>query len=359
LRLLVFLSGLLLTIATTRAEILIGVAGPFSGQFGILGNQLRVGVDAAVKSINASGGINGEPLAVLAIDDGCETRRAIDAAKEFVAKDARAVIGHYCSGTSLAASLVYKDAGIVMISPSATAPQLTDARHWNVLRLASRDDALAELITARINTLPELQNPVFIGDGQPASEVLFAAVKAKRPDMVALTFKAGAANISRLRQDLAARQPQSVMLGLPGAEAVRVTTLLTDLGFTGRVFGGESLLSEDFTNRTGVLDFEVLVTIPSDPAQNQLAAPVVAELTLSGQEVDGAALPAYAATQVFAAAAKATSVNDGKAMAQWLRNGQKVDTILGSLSFDGKGDLQNPAISWYTWNGAANRFLPQ
>jgi branched-chain amino acid transport system substrate-binding protein len=320
---------------------------------------MKIGVDAAVKAINASGGINGEPLGVLAIDDACDTRRAVEAAKEFLTRDVRGVIGHYCSGTSLAAALVYKERGIPMISPTATATQLTDARHWNVFRLAARDDALAILAAKRINAMASLQTSAYIGDGQPASETLLLATKTQLPNITAFTFRSGAANIAKLRQDLNKLQPNAIILGVPGAEAARIMPILADISFTGRVYGGEGLLSDDFTNRADVLNYEVLAVIPADPMQHQLAAPVIAELTLAGLEADGAALPAYAATQIFTAAAKATSINDGKAMAQWLRNGQNVDTILGKVSFDANGDVNNPAFTWYRWVGVSKRFLPE
>ncbi len=356
---LVLLLSFFLLAPTARAEILIGVAGPLSGQFGVLGNQMKIGVDAAVKAINANGGINGEPLGVLAIDDACDTRRAVEAAKEFIAKDVRGVIGHYCSGTSLAAALVYKERNIPMITPTATAPQLTSGLHWNVFRLAAKDDALAALAVGRITAFASLQTPAYIGDGQAASEALQVATKTRLPDIATFTFKSGAANIAKLRQDLNKLQPNAIILGIPGAEAARLMLILIDIGFTGRVYGGEGLLSDDFTSRAGVLNYEVLAVVPADPIQHQLAAPVIAELTLTGLEADGAALPAYAATQMFAAAAKATSINDGKAMAQWLRNGQNVDTILGKISFDANGDVNNPAFTWYRWVGVSKRFLPE
>jgi branched-chain amino acid transport system substrate-binding protein len=354
----IFLS-LLLTSSVARADILIGVAGPMSGQFGILGTQMRAGVDAAARAINSAGGINGEPLTVLAIDDGCDTRRAVEAAREFVAKDARAIIGHFCSGTSLAAALVYKDAGIPMLSPSASAPQLTEARHWNVFRLALRDDALANLAAARIKSSAAPQNPVYIGGTLASDPTLPATIKKALPDVLQLDFESGPSNIINLQQSLTDQNPKSIILGLPGAESARVVALLSEIGFAGKVFGAESLLSEDFTRAAGSPAFDILALLPADPAQNPLAARTITELRQQGQSPDGAVLPAYAATQIFATAAKATGVNDGRALAQWLSSGQSVDTTLGRISFTAKGDLTNPPSAWYAWSGPAQRFLPE
>jgi branched-chain amino acid transport system substrate-binding protein len=345
--------------SVARADILIGVAGPMSGQFGILGNQMKAGVEAAAKSINAIGGINGEPLSVLTIDDGCDTRRAVEAAREFIAKDARAIIGHYCSGTSLAAALVYKDAGIPMITPSASAAQLTDARYWNVFRLALRDDALASIAAARIKSSGASQNPVFIGGALTSDPALPATLKAALPDIMQLDFATGPSTIINLQQSLTNRNPKSIIMGLPGAESARVVALLNEIGFGGQVYGSEALLSEDFTKTVGSPAFDILALLPADAAQNPNAKAAIDALRQESQNPDGAALPAYAATQMFIAAAKATSVNDGQALARWLSSGQGIDTALGTISFAANGDLKNPPATWYRWNGPAQRFLPE
>ena len=54
------------------------------------------------------------------------------------------VIGHYCSGSSIPASSVYNENGILQITPASTNPALTEeaaAKGWdNVFRTCGRDD---------------------------------------------------------------------------------------------------------------------------------------------------------------------------------------------------------------------------
>jgi hypothetical protein len=54
---------------------------------------------------------------------------------------------------------------------------------------------------------------------------------------------------------------------------------------------------------------------------------------------DGATLASFAAVEVFAAAAKAAGVNNGRAMADWLKGGAKIPTLIGDVQFDARGDL--------------------
>ena len=58
------------------ADIRIAVVGPMSGQFSVLGEQMRLGAAYAVADINAAGGIRGETVVLETGDDRCEPKDA-------------------------------------------------------------------------------------------------------------------------------------------------------------------------------------------------------------------------------------------------------------------------------------------
>ena len=68
-----------------------------------------------------------------------------------------------------------------------------------------------------------------------------------------------------------------------------------------------------------------------------------------GYNPEGHTLNAYAAVQAFVQAAEATGGTDSHRIAEWLRGGNRVNTVLGELRFDAKGDLRDPEFSWYRW----------
>lgn len=55
------------------------------------------------------------------------------------------VAGHFCSGSSIPASNVYEEEGILQISPTSTNPKLTDEGGDNVFRTCGRDDQQGEV----------------------------------------------------------------------------------------------------------------------------------------------------------------------------------------------------------------------
>jgi ABC-type branched-subunit amino acid transport system substrate-binding protein len=70
----------------TDSEIRFGIAAPFSGPARELGRQMKLGLDTAFGTINDAGGINGRQLRLVAVDDGYEPGRTLDAMKELVDK---------------------------------------------------------------------------------------------------------------------------------------------------------------------------------------------------------------------------------------------------------------------------------
>src|SRR5690606_11964930 len=73
-------------------------------------------------------------------DDACDPKQAVAVANQMVNKKIALMAGHFCSGSSIPASDVYKEEGILQISPASTNPQLTERGYANVYRLCGRDD---------------------------------------------------------------------------------------------------------------------------------------------------------------------------------------------------------------------------
>jgi branched-chain amino acid transport system substrate-binding protein len=129
-----------LTAGGAQAEIAIATAGPMTGQYAIFGDQMKRGAEMAVKDLNAAGGVLGEQLTLEVGDDACDPKQAVAVANQMVNAEVVFVAGHFCSGSSIPASAVYNEEGILQISPASTNPQLTEQGLENVFRVCGRDD---------------------------------------------------------------------------------------------------------------------------------------------------------------------------------------------------------------------------
>src|SRR5512145_3242311 len=135
------------TAAFCAETIKIGIAGAHTGDLASYGIPTVRAAELIVKKVNAQGGIAGKKLELLVEDEACKPELATNAATKLVSAKADAVIGHICSGATKAALRTYKDAGIIVISPSATSPELTlSGQYPNFHRTIAPDDAQARLV---------------------------------------------------------------------------------------------------------------------------------------------------------------------------------------------------------------------
>src|SRR6185295_16365438 len=102
------------------AQIKIGSAGPMTGQYAAFGEQMKRGAEMAVAEINAAGGVNGQKLALTMGDDACDPKQATAVANKMVSDKVVFVAGHFCSGSSIPASDIYKEGKILQITPAST-----------------------------------------------------------------------------------------------------------------------------------------------------------------------------------------------------------------------------------------------
>jgi branched-chain amino acid transport system substrate-binding protein len=120
-----------------RAEVLIGMAGPLTGKNAWFGEQMERGAALAVADLNAAGGVLGQQVELITVDDFCDPEQAVAAAKKLVSDGVIFVAGHFCSHSSIPASAVYQTAGVPQISPSSTNPMLTELGRANVFRVTT------------------------------------------------------------------------------------------------------------------------------------------------------------------------------------------------------------------------------
>ena len=100
-------------------DIVVAIAGPITGSEATFGEQMRRGAEQAVADINAKGGVLGRKLVLETGDDACDPKQAVAVANQLASKKAVFVAGHYCSSSSIPASEVYAESGIVQISPAS------------------------------------------------------------------------------------------------------------------------------------------------------------------------------------------------------------------------------------------------
>lgn len=134
--LIVALSGAL-ACADRLEPVYVGAAGPWNEAFGKLNKQ---GIDLAISTINARGGVRGRPVRLVERDDEANGSKAAAIAAEFLAnRSIVGVVGHVTSGAMVAAAPVYGQ-GLPAIATTASSPDLSGVSEW-VFRVIASDSA--------------------------------------------------------------------------------------------------------------------------------------------------------------------------------------------------------------------------
>jgi branched-chain amino acid transport system substrate-binding protein len=130
-------------------SIKVAIATDLTGPIAQFGLDIANSGYLAVAQANEAGGIIGFQIEAVVEDDQCSGDQATTVANRIVSDpQIVAVLGHICSGATTAASDVYEQALIPMMSPSATAASVTERGLTVVNRVAFRDDVQG-LVDAR------------------------------------------------------------------------------------------------------------------------------------------------------------------------------------------------------------------
>ena len=338
-----------------RGEVLIGAAGPVTGQFAWNGEQMQRGTEMAVADINAAGGVLGQQVRLITVDDFCDPVQAVAAAQKLVADGVVFVVGHMCSESSIPASKVYEAAGVLQISPASTNPMLTEQGRATVFRVIGRDDAQG---TVAGNYLADhwadkkiaiLHDRTTYGKGL-AEETRKQLNKRGVTEAIYEAFDPGTNDYSAEIAALESADVAVLYLGGRYDAAALMARAARDRGYSLQLVSGDAMSTEEFGLIAGPAAEGTLFTFSADARQNAQAAPVVERFRAEDFEPEGYTLLSYGAVQAWAQAVnKAGSLKLQAVIASL--HGNQFDTVLGRIDFDDKGDLTAQSWIWYVWRG--------
>ncbi|AZN99477.1 ABC transporter substrate-binding protein [Mesorhizobium sp. M9A.F.Ca.ET.002.03.1.2] len=329
--------------------LLIGVAAPLSGPSALLGKQIEAGAGLAAEA-------NGVELRM--VDDACTAEGGAAAAREFAAVKVSVVVGFLCTEAIEAALPILKGANIPVITVGVRTESLTDRRTktgWPVFRLGPRGDDERNAVASILAR--QWQNELFaiVDDGtiygREIAETLRAAAEqaALKPVFVD-TFRPQLDNQIGLIGRLKRAGATHVFAGGDGDDIAVMGRDASQLDAGITFAGGEALRAPpgDVPYATGTL-------MIAPPEWADVAGPKVLE-SFAAQKIepDGYTLPAYAAVEIAKAAADVVETS-GKPMADGLA-AHDFSTAIGSIRFDGKGDLTENLYRVFRFNGA--QFVP-
>ena len=339
--------------ALAWAEILIAVAGPMTGQYAWFGEQFARGAEMAVDDINEAGGVLGEKVRIITGDDSCDPEQAVAVANSLANDGVLFVAGHYCSGSSIPASKVYENAGILMISPGSTNPKLTDEGGANVFRVCGRDD-LQGTIAGDYLVDHWGDGKIAILHDQTTYGLGLADQTRKRLHERGVTeamfepYEPGLRDYSALISKMQSADIEVFYVGGYSTEAALMLRQARIGGYEIQLISGDALATDEFWMITGPAGEGARMTFFPDPRNNPEAAEVTERFRARHFEPVGNTLYTYGAVQVWAQAVEKAGMLELDAVIETILSHQ-FDTVLGKIGFDDKGDITTAGFAWYVW----------
>ncbi len=338
----------------------IGHAGPLTGPLAHIGKDGENGARLAIEDANTLGiTISGKKVTfdLVSEDDQADPRQATTVAQRLADEEVAGVVGHVTSSASIPASRVYEQAGIPVITPSATSPKLTAQGYRTTFRVIANDLQQGAAMAKHVTEALKLKRVAIIDDrsayGQGLADAFAEGLKAHGAEVVAREFTSDkATDFSAILTKIKGTKPDAIFFGGFDAQAAPMLQQLRQLGLTGKFLGGDGVCTGEMLKLAArTLDGNVFCTQAGLPMEKM---PKGADFKARFTRRFHTDVQLYAPYSYDAAMAliNAMRVADSTDPADYLPALKAIlfDGITGTIAFDDKGDIRNGGISLYRFD---------
>jgi len=332
----------------------LGVAGAQSGDLASYGLPTVKAAELVVAQYNAKGGINGKKVELLIEDDVCKPEVATNTATKLVTDGVHVVLGHICSGATKAALPIYKEAGVVVMSPSATNPGLTQSGDYpNFFRTIASDDAQAQTeVDFAINVIGAKKIAVVhdkgdYGKGLAEFAKKFIEESGKAEVVLFEGVTPGAVDYTAIVQKIKRKGADAVIFGGYHPEASKIVSMMKKKRLTTTFISDDGVKDDTFIKVAGKNAEGVYASGPNDNSANPLSKEAIDAHKKAYKEDPGAFYEnAYSAALALLNAIEKAGSTDMEAVVKALQT-EEVDTPVGKIHFDAKGDAVGVGFAMY------------
>ncbi len=336
------------------AEVRVGLAMPLTGSNAVYGALAKMGAEAAVADINHNGGIMGQPVRLIIMDDASDPKQGVSVANKLALEGVHFVIGGYTSSVAIPASPIYEEGNIIFMA-NATHAQFTERGLWNVFRLIGRDDQQALVAGNYLATHFKNKRIGIVHDRSPygkglATEVAQVMGRHGMQPVFYDGINPGEKDFSALVSRLKTFHVDLVYYGGFQMEASLIIRQMREQQLKATLMSGDGLVSQEFAAITGPAVEGTLITFLQKPQNIVESLPSLKALQKQGLVLEPQTLFTYGALQVFKEAAERAQSLDTQKIAAIMHSGHVFHTVVGALSYDSKGDLNNPLFAVHKWS---------
>jgi branched-chain amino acid transport system substrate-binding protein len=339
-------------------EVRIGHVAPLTGGIAHLGKDNENGARLAIDEANeAKVQIGGQAVKFVLVpeDDQADPKVGATVAQKLVDAKVHGVVGHLNSGTTIPASAIYNQAGIPMISGSATNPKLTEQGFKGIFRVVGRDDQQGPAIASYLAGERKPKVVAVIDDATAYGEGIANEVEKtlKAANIQVLPREKGTDKTTdwkAILTKLRGRSPDAVFYGGMDATGGPLLKQGRELGLKAVFSFGDGACTDKMKELAGDAAEGLLCSqagIPPQAASKKFLDAYKSKF--NADPILYAPFTYDAANLLIEAMKKANSAEPAK----YLPELQKIsfNGSTGNISFDEKGDRKDAEITIFTMKG--------
>jgi branched-chain amino acid transport system substrate-binding protein len=324
----------------------LGLSAPITGDQAQYGADFRRGLELAVETVNRNNVVPGVRFEVVVEDSKSDPKEAANVAQKFASnKEVLAIVGDFSSTAVLASAPIYQKAKIIMLTPTASHPDITKTGDYifrNALIAELEAGAVADWATKDM----KVKSVAIIGRnddyGRVQSQFFSAKSKANGANVVATEFINPAdKDFKPLITALRAKNPEVTLLAMFQVEAAMLMQQAKEMGFKTTFMSGASLFNPQ------------LLTLAGDTANGTLlvssyfagsANPVVQSFVKAFKDKHGTipskfSAHAYDAVGMIADAVRRAGSTDTAAVRNALAATKGYKGVIGDVSLDANREV--------------------
>jgi len=344
--------------ASAAQEVRIGHVAPLTGGIAHLGKDNENGARLAVEEANAAGvklGGNAVRFTLLAEDDQEDPKTGTTVAQKLVDSKVAGVVGHLNSGTSIPASPIYSQAGIPVISGSATNPKLTEQGFKTQFRVVGRDDQQGPAIASYLATVNKPTLVAVIDDASAYGEGLANEVEKtlKAANIKVLPREHGnnkQTDWKSLLTKLRGQKPDAVFYGGMDATGGPLLKQGRELGIKAVFSFGDGACTDKMRELAGDAADGLLCSqagIPPQAADKKFLSAY--KKKFNSDPILYSPFTYDATNLLIEAMKKADSADPAKYLPELAKI--EYNGATGKIAFDQKGDRRDPEMTIFTMKG--------
>lgn len=271
------LVGVLMLPASGSANhvIKIGAVAALTGPDAEWGQEI---VNVAKFALEERGGqINGHRIEFLVEDDKSDPKEAVAIAHKLVNAKVFAVIGHFNSGTTLPASGIYNEAGIIHVVPTASDARITERNLKRLYRITTRHDQQALFVADYLANIVKAKRVAIITDKTAAGDGLASDLRRElgKRGLSPVSYEGivrGEKDFTPVVTKLKPLNPDYTYFTGLYAEAGLLVRQFREVGVPGKFFAGDGVNDRVYVDTAGRAAEGTLISTAPLPEQLSSAA---------------------------------------------------------------------------------------